>query len=127
MLVAALCLAACGNGNSAGASDTPSGLAPDDAVARVLASLGDPMVQGAKVVDDRSDSYCRYPCLRVRVESNAGPQVKEVWLAELVEGAVGESVRTDETTVAQVLAAEMVDRRRTARSTPCCSGRATHR
>lgn len=110
LLVAALCLAGCGNGNMAEATDAPTGRAPDVAVARVLASLGDPMVQGAEVVDDASDLDCRYPCLRVRVDSKAGRGVKEVWLATLVEGAIGELIRTDQTTLSQVLAGEIVDR-----------------
>jgi hypothetical protein len=110
LLVAALCLAGCGSGNTAHADDAPNGLAPDDAVARVLASLGDPMVQGAEVVDDPSDLECRYPCLRVRVNGNPDRGVKAAWLATLVEGAVGELIRTDETSLSQVLAAEAVGR-----------------
>lgn len=43
--IAALCLTACGSANSTDANDTPTGLEPQAAVARVLASLGDSAVQ----------------------------------------------------------------------------------
>lgn len=106
--IAALCLSACGSGNSADANDTPTGLEPDVAVARVLASLGDPMVQGVDVIPAPGVYGCGSPCLRVRLNSNADHGVKEVWLGQLVEGAVGELVRTDQKTLAEVLGAEVV-------------------
>jgi hypothetical protein len=108
-LIAALCLAACGSGNTAEANDTPTVLAPDDAVARVLASLGDPMVRDADVIADPSDNPGGLPWVRVRLDSNAGDGVREVWLGELVEGAVGELIRTNESTLGEVIGGEIVD------------------
>lgn len=106
--MAALCLTACGSGNSADANDTPTGLKPHAAVARVLASLGDPAVQGVDVIPAPGVYGCGSPCLRVRFNSNADHGVKEVWLGQLIEGAVGELVRTDQKTLAEVLGAEVV-------------------
>jgi hypothetical protein len=106
--MAALCLSACGSGNSADANDTPTGLEPDVAVARVLGSLGDPMVQGVDVIPAPGVYGCGSPCLRVRLNSNADHGVTEVWLGQLIEGAVGELVRTDQKTLAEVLGAEVV-------------------
>jgi hypothetical protein len=108
--IAAFCLAACGTGSTAAVSDTPTGLTPDEAVARVVDSLGDPMVQGADVIADPSDNPGGLPWVRVRLDSNAGDGVKEVWLGELVDAAVAELMRTDETTLGQVLGGEIVDR-----------------
>lgn len=106
---AALLLSACGSGNSAVAQDTPIGLEPHAAVARVLASLGDPMVQGVDVIPAPGVYGCGSPCLRVRLNSNADHGVHEVWLGQLIEGAVGELVRTNnQKTLAEVLGAEVV-------------------
>ncbi|MDX6297848.1 MAG: hypothetical protein QOI51_1705, partial [Nocardioidaceae bacterium] len=64
---AGLCLTACGGGNSVGVLDTPTGMTPHDAVARVLASLGDPMVRGVDVIPAPGIDGCGSPCLRVRL------------------------------------------------------------
>lgn len=107
--MAALCLSACGSGNSSYAPDTSMGLEPHAAVARVLATLGDPLVQGVDVIPAPGVPGCGSPCLRVRLTSNADHGVKEVWLGRLIEGAVGELVRTsDQKTLAEVLGAEVV-------------------
>lgn len=58
---------------------------------------------------------CGSPCLRVRFNSNRDHGVKEGWLGQLVEGAVGELVRTNQKTLAQVLGAEVVTRTRSGR------------
>jgi hypothetical protein len=109
--ITALCLTACGNARDAHPDATPSGLTPEDAVARVLASLGDPTVQSADVIADPSDNPGGLPWVRVRLDSNAGDGVKEVWLGELVDAAVGELIRSDQTTLSQVLGGgEIVDR-----------------
>jgi len=68
------------------------------------------MVTGADMIADPSDNPGGLPWVRVRLDSNAGDGVREVWLGGLVEGAVGELMRTDETTLASVLGAEIVDR-----------------
>jgi hypothetical protein len=94
LTTAALCLAACGSGNSATAQDMSSGPEPHAAVARVLASLGDPSVQGVDVIPAPGVYGWGSPCLRVRVDDSADHGVKEAWLGRLVEGAVGELVRT---------------------------------
>lgn len=110
LLVAGLCLAGCGRGEAAQPTDIPSGMTADQAIARVLASLGDPMVQGAQVVNDPDDLDCPYPCLRVSLNSNAGRGVREVWLGRMVDAAVGELMRTDQETLPEVLAGEIRDR-----------------
>jgi hypothetical protein len=105
----ALCLAGCGHGNSADANNASTGLEPHAAVARVLASLDDPTVQGVDVIPAPGVYGCGSPCLRVRLNSNTDHLVKEVWLGRLVEGAVGELVRTpDQKQLAEVLGAEVV-------------------
>jgi hypothetical protein len=87
---------------------------PQAAVARVLASLGDPEVQGVDVIPAPGVYGCGSPCLRVRVANKADHGIEEEWLAQLIEGAVGELVRTpDQKTLAQVLGAEVVTRTRT--------------
>jgi hypothetical protein len=107
--ITALCLASCGSGNSADSNDSSTGLEPDVAVARVLASLDDPMVQGVDVIPAPGVYGCGSPCLRVRLNSNTDHGVKEVWLGQLIEGAVGEMVRTpDQKQLAEVLGAEVV-------------------
>ena len=106
--IAALCLSACGDENAA--ETTPTGLSPDDAVERVVASLGDPMVQGADVVEHPNPTYCNSPCIRVRLDSDRGRGVREIWLGELVLGAVGELVRTDQKNLAAVVAGQIVER-----------------
>jgi hypothetical protein len=107
--MAALLLSACGSGNSAVAQDTSIGLEPHAAVARVLASLGDPTVQGVDVIAAPGVYGCGSPCLRVRLNSNADHGVQEVWLGQLIEGAVGELIRTkNQKTLAEVLGAEVV-------------------
>jgi len=68
------------------------------------------MVQGANVSADPSDNPGGLPSVRVRLDSNAGDGVKEVWLGELVDAAVAELMRTDQTTLGQVLGGEIVDR-----------------
>ena len=78
-------------------------------MARVLASLGDPTVQGVDVIPAPGVYGCGSPCLRVRLKSLADHGVKEVWLGQLIEGAVGEMIRTDnQKTLAEVLGAEVV-------------------
>jgi hypothetical protein len=109
LAMAALCLTACGSGNSAEANDTSTGLEPRAAVARVLASLGDPAVRGVDVIPAPGVYGCGSPCLRVRVSGNADHGVTEAWLGRLIEGAVGELVRTPrQKTLAEVLGAEVV-------------------
>ena len=116
LLVAVACLSACGSGNSAAVQDKSVGLEPHAAVARVLASLGAPLVQGVDVIPAPGVDGCGSPCLRVRLSSNTDHRVTEVWLGRLIEGAVGELVRTDDQeTLADVLGAEVV--------TPTPSGR----
>jgi hypothetical protein len=85
-------------------------MTPDAAVARVVASLGDPMVQGADVVAHPNPTNCNSPCIRVRLDSDKGRGVREVWLGELVLGAVGELIRTDQKNLAAVVAGRIVDR-----------------
>jgi hypothetical protein len=106
----ALCLTACGTGNAAEPGDPPTGLAPQDAIERVLASLGDPTVRGAEVVTDPNEPSCTSPCLRVSLDNEADHGVKEAWLAHLVVGAVGELIRTDETNLDMVIAGEITSR-----------------
>jgi hypothetical protein len=110
LLVAAVCLSGCGSRDAGQPNEVPTGLTASEAVHRVLASLGDPMVQGAEVVKDPKDLDCRYPCLRVRLNSNAGRGVREDWLGEMVVGAVGELMRTDQKMLSEVLAGEILDR-----------------
>ena len=106
----ALCLTACDSGTTGAANDPHRAMTPDAAVARVVASLGDPMVQGADVVAHPNPTYCNTPCIRVRLDSDAGPGVKQAWLGELVLGAVGELIRTDQKTLASVVAGQIVER-----------------
>jgi hypothetical protein len=103
----ALCLTACSTGNAAEAGDPPTGLAPPDAIARVLGSLGDTTVRGAEMVTGHDEPLCTSPCLRVSVDTDADHGVKEAWLGELVVGAVGELIRTDETNLGTVIAGEI--------------------
>jgi len=114
LATAALCLSACDGGNSADAHDTPTGLEPNVAVARVLASLGDPAVQRVDVIPAPGVYGCGSPCLRVRITDDADHGVTEDWLGRLIEGGVGELVRTpSQKTLAEVLGAEVVTRTRT--------------
>jgi hypothetical protein len=108
--IVALCLTACDSGTAGGANDPRRGQAPDVAVARVVASLGDPIVQGADVVAHPNPTYCNSPCIRVRLDSDRGRGVREVWLGELVLGAIGELVRTDQKNLAAVVSGQIVDR-----------------
>ena len=110
LLIVALCVTACDSGTAGGADDPQRGLAPEVAVARVMASLGDPMVRGAGVVAHPNPTYCDSPCIRVRLDSDRGRGVKEVWLGELVLGAVGELVRTDQKDLAPAVSGQIVDR-----------------
>lgn len=108
--VVGLCLTACGNGAAAEARNPLPGPAPQDAVAQVLASLGDPSVRGAEVVSDPNEPSCTSPCLRVSLDNDADHGVKEAWLAHLVVGAVAELIRTDQTNLGMVLAGEITTR-----------------
>lgn len=109
LTLAALCLTACDSSNSGSARSAPTGVEPHAAVTRVLASLGDPAVQGVDVIPAPGVYGCGSPCLRVRVANMADRGIREEWLAQLIEGAVGELVRTpDQKTLAQVLGAEVV-------------------
>jgi hypothetical protein len=109
LLTGALCLSACGSTNSADAQVTSTGMEPHAAVARVLASLGDATVQGVDVIPAPGVYGCGSPCLRVRLKSSADHGVHEVWLGQLIEGAVAEMVRTNnQKTLAEVLGAEVV-------------------
>ena len=74
----------------------------------MLASLDDSAVEGVDVLPPPGVYGCGSPCLRVRFKSNADHGVTEVWLGRLIEGAVGELVRTDQKTLAEVLGAEVV-------------------
>jgi len=74
----------------------------------VLASLGDTTVQGVDVIPAPGVYGCGSPCLRVRIKNNADHQIREVWLGRLIEGTVGDLVRTDHKTLAEVLGAEVV-------------------
>lgn len=114
LATAAFCLTACNSGSSSNATDPPAGMKPRAAVAQVLTSLREPAVQGVDVVPAPGIYGCGSPCLRIRVANNADHGIDEVWLAQLIEGAVGELVRTpDQETLAQVLGAEVVTRART--------------
>lgn len=111
LLGTALTFAACGGGSATSGTPDAAGTRVNAALARVLGSLGDPMVKGAEVVDDPDDLDCRYPCLRVRLDSTRSRGVKEVWLGQLIEGAVAELARTPEQkTAPRVLATELVTR-----------------
>jgi len=100
---------ACG-GKPAPASTPADSLSPQDATAQVLTSLGDPTVRGAELVRHPTDPSCTSPCLRLRVEGAADHGVKEVWLGELILGAVAELVRTHEPTLGAVMAGEVTYR-----------------
>lgn len=109
LAIAGLCLSGCDPGSTADATETPTALAPRVAVARVLASLGDRRVQRVDVIPAPGVYGCGSPCLRVRLRNSADHGVSEVWLGQLIEGAVGELVRTsNQKTLAEVLGAEVV-------------------
>ncbi len=108
--IVALGLTACASGTAGGANDPHRSMTPDAAVARVVASLGDPMVQRADVVAHPNPTHCNSPCIRVRLDSDEVRGVREVWLGELVLGAVGESIRTDQKNLAAGVAGQIVER-----------------
>jgi len=70
------------------------------------------MVQRVDVIPAPGVYGCGSPCLRVRIDNNDDHLVREVWLGQLTEGAVGELVRTDQKTLAEVLGAEIVTPKR---------------
>jgi hypothetical protein len=108
-LVAGLAVTACSKSGSSVEAAEPMSL--DEAAAHVVSTIGDPMVQGADVIADPSDNPGGLPWVRVRIDSNAGDGIKEVWLGRLVEGASGELAHTsDQPTMADVLGGEIVDK-----------------
>jgi hypothetical protein len=80
------------------------------AVSRVLGSLGDRSVLGATVIPAPGIYGCGSPCLRLRVDSDADHNVREVWLGRLVEGAVAALVRPHQQALARDLGVEVVVR-----------------
>jgi hypothetical protein len=91
------------------------GLSADAAIAQVLASLGDSSVISATVmqppVAGSSNPVGSAPWLDIHIDSDQGDGTKQVWLGQLVQGAVADLMRTTQTTTSEVLdGAQIVDR-----------------
>jgi hypothetical protein len=87
------------------------GLGADQATQRVLRGLGDPSVTSATVGIPALSSGQSGRWLTVTIDSEQGGGIKQVWLAQMVQGAVEDLMRTHEVTTSQVLqGARLVDR-----------------
>jgi hypothetical protein len=84
-------------------TSSPQGLSADEAVSRVSASLGSPLVQRIELINDPSDNPGGLPWVQVRMNPSRGEDVERVWLGELVEGAVAELMHTNQSHLNQVL------------------------
>ncbi len=73
--------------------------------------MGDPSVTSAVVGAAPADSGGSGQWLTVTIESDQADGIKQAWLAQLMQGAVADLMRTDETTTSQVLdGAQLVDK-----------------
>lgn len=96
---------------SATRQDVGPGLSADQATQQVLRGLGDPSVTSATVGTPALSSGESGRWLTVTIDSDQGDGVKQVWLAQLMQGAVEDLMRTHEATTSQVLqGAKLVDR-----------------
>lgn len=94
LLIAGLTVTSCSE--SGGSGEAAQSMSLESAANQVVSTIGDPMVEGADVIADPSETPGGPPWVRVRLDSNAGDGVKEVWLGRLVEGAAGELAHTSE-------------------------------
>ncbi len=91
-------------------------MSADEATQQALGALGAPSVTSATVIDAPADSGDSGQWLSVAVDSNDGDSndgdsVKQEWLAQLLQGAVEDLMRTNQTTTSGVLdGAQLVDR-----------------
>ena len=86
-------------------------MSADEASQQALGAVGDPSVTSATVIDAPADSGDSGQWLRVAVDSNDGDSVKQRWLAQLMQGAVDDLMRTNQATTSDVLGgAQLVDR-----------------
>ena len=96
---------------SAVRQDVGPGLNPDQATQLVLSGMGDPSVTSAVVGAAPADSGGSGQWLTGAIESDQADGIKQDWLAQLMQGAVADLMRTDEATTSQVLdGAQLVDR-----------------
>jgi hypothetical protein len=91
--------------------DEGPGLSADQAIAQTLNDLGDSSVTSANVINAPADSGETGRWLSVEIDSDQGDAgVKQRWLARLIQGAVDDLMRTNETTTSDVLdGAQLVD------------------
>lgn len=96
---------------TAARQDVGPGLSADQATQRALRGLGDPSVTSATVGTPAPSSGQSGTWLTVTIDSDQAEGVKERWLAQMVQGAVEDLMRTHEATTNQVLqGAKLVDR-----------------
>jgi hypothetical protein len=96
---------------SATRQDVGPGLSADQATQQVLGGLGDPSVVSATVGTPSLSSGESGRWLTVTMDRSQGDAVEREWLAQLVQGAVEDLMRTHEATTSQVLqGAELVTR-----------------
>ena len=96
---------------SASRQDVGPGLSADQATQQVLGGLGDPSVTSATVATPALSSGESGHWLTVTIDSDQADGVKQSWLAQMVQGAVEDLMRTHEPTTSQVLqGAKLVDR-----------------
>lgn len=95
---------------SATRQDVGPGLSAGRAIQQVLRALGDPSVTSARVATPALSSGESGQWLTVNIDSDQGDGIKQEWLAQLVQGAVEDLMRTHEATTSQVLqGAKLVD------------------
>lgn len=95
---------------SASLQETGPGMSADQATAQVLKTLGDPSVTSAEVTTAPADSGESGNWLTVSISSDQPRAIEQQWLAELVQGAVDDLMRTNEAATKDVLSGgEVVD------------------
>jgi hypothetical protein len=94
------------------AADGP-GLSADQAIELTLRSIGDASVTSARLIQaptDASNPQGSDQWLEVTIDSEQGDDIEPVWLGQLVQGAVSDLMRTNESTTSSVLeGAQIVD------------------
>ena len=88
---------------SAARQDVGPGLTADQATQQVLRGLGDSSVTSATVGRPALSSGEAGRWLTVTIDSDQSEGIKEQWLAQLVQGAVEDLMRTHGATTSQVL------------------------
>ena len=92
-------------------SATGPGLSSDLAIAQVLEGVRGTTVTSAELIRPPDSAASDRPWISVGVDSDAGDDVKAVWLGQLVQGAVADLMRSKEPTTADVIGGGQVEDR----------------